>query len=249
MSAAPNSNAASIAAAKNAVVFTGGEMSDFVARKIQNIRGSATAACPAAGLTSEVVVPRTEPCTATLRPGGSRTVRFNNATAGVKIAVVPAFHSNGIPAALVDSPSVAAGTTAYGGNDGGAVLQFTNGLSVYLTADSGMFGDMEAIVKRYYKPSVVVINMGDTATMGPDEAAFAVRELIKPRTVIPSHGNEAATTGGNVNSGTRLERFIQLVRAPRPDASWVSRLTSPPIEVVLPLSDAKIRCDSDGRCQ
>ncbi|PYQ53795.1 MAG: metal-dependent hydrolase [Acidobacteria bacterium] len=249
VSAAPNSNAASIAAAKNAVVFTGGEMSDFVARKIQNIRGSATAACPAAGLTSEVVVPRTDPCTATLRPGGSRTVRFNNATAGVKIAVVPAFHSNGIPAALVDSPSVAAGTTAYGGNDGGAVLQFTNGLSVYLTADSGMFGDMEAIVKRYYKPSVVVINMGDTATMGPDEAAFAVRELIKPRTVIPSHGNEAATTGGNVNSGTRLERFIQLVRAPRPDASWVSRLTSPPIEVVLPLSDAKIRCDSDGRCQ
>jgi hypothetical protein len=248
VSAAPNSNAGSIAAAKNSVVFTGGEMADFMARKIQNIRGSATPACPAAGPTNEVVVPRTEPCTATLRPGGSRTVRFNNATAGVKIATVPAFHSNGIPAALVDSPSVASGTTGYGGNDGGAVLQFTNGLSVYLTADTGPFGDMELIVRRYYKPTVVVINMGDTATMGPDEAAFAVRELIKPRTVIPSHDNEAATTSGNVNSGTRLERFIQLVRAPRPDTTWVSRLISPPIDVVLPLSDAKIQCDGDGRC-
>jgi|RhiMetdeSRZDD1v2_1073273.scaffolds.fasta_scaffold274111_2 hypothetical protein len=249
VTAAPNSNAAAIAAAKNSVVFTGGEMSDFLGRKMQNIRGSATPACPANGLTSEVTVPRTEPCTATLRPGGSRTVRLSGASAAVKFAVVPAFHSNGIPAALVDSPSVAAGTTAYGGNDGGAILQFTNGLSVYLTADSGMFGDMDAIVRRYYKPSVVVINMGDTATMGPDEAAFAVRELIKPRTVIPEHGNEAATTSGNVNSGTRLERFIQLVRASRPDTTWVSRAISPPIDVVLPLSDAKIRCDGDGRCQ
>ena len=247
VSAGPNSNAAAIAAAKNSVVFAGGEMSDFLARKIQNIRGSATAACPAAGLTNEVVVPRTEPCTASLRPGGSRTVRLTGASAGVKIAIVPAFHSNGIPANLVDS-ALPAGTTGYGGDEGGAILQFTNGLSVYLTGDTGMFGDMDTIIRRYYKPSVVVINISDTATMGPDEAAFAVRELIRPRSVIPSHANEAATTGGKVNAGTRLERFIQQVNA-NPPKTWIDRLMSPPIEVVLPLSDVKIQCDGEGRCQ
>jgi hypothetical protein len=240
VSAAPNSNAASIAAAKNTAVFAGGEMPDFLARKIQNIRGSATPACPAAGLNSELIVPRTEPCTATLRPGGSRTVRLNNATAGVKIATIHAFHSNGIPAALIDPPGTAPGTTGYGGNDGGAILQFTNGLSVYLTADSGMFGDMDLIVRRYYKPTVAVINMGDTATMGPDEAAFAIKELIRPRTIIPSHANEAATTGGEVNPGTRVDRFIQQLRIPSHDARF---------SVVLPLSDKKIECDGSGDCR
>lgn len=241
LSAAPNSNAAAIAAAKNSAVFVGGEMSDFLARKIQNIRATPTPGCPAVGLNSEVVVPRTSPCTATLRPGGSRTVRFDGASTGVKIATVPAFHSNGIPASLVDSPGVAPGTTAYGGNDGGAILQFTNGLTVYLTADTGMFGDMDTIVRRFYKPSIVVINMGDTATMGPDEAAFAINDLLKPRTVIPSHDNEAATSGGTVVPGTRLERFIQQVSGGKGAGSRV--------DVVVPLSDVKIECDSHGRCQ
>jgi len=235
VTAAPNSNTAAIAAAKNSAVFVGGEMSDFLARKIQNIRGVATPSCPAAGLTSEIVVPRSAPCTATLRPGGSRTVRMNTATVGVKIATVPAFHSNGIPAILVDAPGVAPGTTGYGGNDGGAILRFTNGLTVYLTADTGMFGDMETIVRKYYKADVVVINMGDTATMGPDEAAFAVTDLVKPRTAMPSHANEAATAGGTLVQGTRVERFIQQV--------------GDRTKVVIPLSGVAIQCDSEGRCQ
>ena len=238
ISAAPNSNAGAIAAAKNSVIIAGGEMASFLGRKVQNIRGTATAQCPAAGLTNEVVVPRSEPCFATTRPGGSRTVRMTNASAGVKIASVPAFHSNGIPATLVDTPGVAAGTTGYGGNDNGAIIQFTNGLVVYLTADTGPFGDMDTIVRRYYHPDVAVINIPDTAAMGPDEGAFAIRELIKPLTVIPEHASEAATSGGAVLPGTRTERFIQQLRSVRAK-----------VNVIVPLSDMRIECDGSGRCR
>ena len=233
VSAAPNSNFADIAAAKNSAVLVPGELSDFLARKIQNIKGVATAGCPAAGLNNELVVPRSSPCTATLRPGGSRTVRFNGASEGVKIITVPAFHSNGIPASLIDSPGVAPGTTGYGGDPAGYVIRFTNGLTVYLTGDTGLFGDMETVIRKFYDPTVLVINLSDTATLGPDEAAFATNKLIKPRTVIPSHINEQATTSGQP-TGERLTRFLDQLK--------------PGTDVVLPLSGSVFMFDDRGRC-
>ena len=162
-------------------------------------------------------------------------MRMTSASAGVKIASVPAFHSNGIPSALVDTPGVAPGTTGYGGNEAGYVVKFTNGLTVYLTGDTGLFGDMDAIIRRFYQPSLVVVNMSDTATLGADEAAFAIKELIKPRTVIPSHVNEQATQSGVVRPGTRTERFVQM-------------LGGSGINVVLPLSGVTRQIDSTGRC-
>lgn len=228
----PQSNAADIARIKNSAVLVGGEMADFLSQKITNL-GGAPVGCPAAGLTNETLVPRVTPCTATLRPGGSRTVRLISASQGVKFANIPAFHSNGIPPALVDPPGVAPGTTGYGGNDGGYIVRFTNGLTVYLTADTGLSGDMETIVRKFYEANLVVINMGDTASLGPDEAAFAVNKLIKPRTVIPSHINEAATTGG-VPTGARLNRFIGEVKSG--------------IDVVVPRSGVTLLVNGHGRC-
>src|SRR5712692_1508311 len=46
----PNSNFASIAALKNAAVLAPGELSGYLSRKIQNIRGTAPAACAEGGL-------------------------------------------------------------------------------------------------------------------------------------------------------------------------------------------------------
>jgi len=234
ISAAPNSNTAAIAAAKNAAVFAGGEMAAFLGRKILNIRGVTTPGCSAAGLTNELVVPLASPCTGSLRPGGSRTVRLTGANAGVKIANIPAYHSNGIPQSLLDAPGVAPGTTGYGGNDGGAIIKFTNGLTVYLTADTGLAGDMDTIVRQFYRPNLVVINMGDIFSLGPDEAAFAINRLLRPRTVIPSHINEAATTGGAV-TGARLKRFLDQVNESRTN-------------VVIPLSGVTREFDGRGRC-
>jgi L-ascorbate metabolism protein UlaG (beta-lactamase superfamily) len=77
------------------------------------------------------------------------------------------------------------------------------------------------------------MNMGDIYTMGPEEAAWAVEELIKPKAVIPSHANEAATEGGEVIPGTRTQRFIELVES---------------IPVHLPLSGRTMEFDGDGNC-
>lgn len=229
-----NSNFASIAASRNAAVFAPGELSDFLGRKIQSVRGSATPGCAAVGLENEATVPQSAPCVAALRPGGSRTVRRAGANAAVRVAAVQAVHSNGVPAALIDSPGVAPGTTGYGGGEGGFVIQFTNGLTAYLTGDTGLFGDMEHIIGRYYRPNLIVANISDTVTLGPNEAAFMIERLVRPATVIPSHTNEEVTSGGQLRGGTRVERFAARVRS----------FT----EIVLPLSGVVRSFDGAGRC-
>jgi L-ascorbate metabolism protein UlaG (beta-lactamase superfamily) len=231
----PDSNFVDIASTKNAAVIAPGELVDFLGRKIQTLRGTPTAACNAGGLDSIFDVPLAAPCTATLRPGGSRTARRGGASApGVKIAVVPATHSNGINAQFIDAPGVAAGLSGYGGSEGGFVLTFTNGLVAYLSGDTGMFGDMDSIISRYYRPTLVVLNMSDTATLGPNEAVFVIKTLVRPRTVMPSHVNEQATSGGAIRAGTRVELFALFVR----DYA----------DVVVPLSDVTRTFDGSGRC-
>ena len=229
-----NSNFASIASAKNAAMLSPGELSGFLSRKVANVRGSAPAACHEGGLDSTFDVPLGAPCTASLRPGGSRTARRGGASAMVRIAVVQAVHSNGIAAALIDSPGEAPGLSGYGGSEGGFIITFTNGLVAYLTGDTGMFGDMETIVSRFYKPNLVVLNMSDTVTLGPTEAVYMMKNLVRPRSVMPSHVNEQATQGGVIRGGTRVDLF-QL-------------FTRDYVDVVVPLSDVARSFDGSGRC-
>ena len=70
--------------------------------------------------------------------------------------------------------------------------------------------------------------------MGPDEAAFAVSQLIKPRSVIPEHFNQVSTNGGKVIPGTKVERFIQQLKGQAKS------------RVLVPLSDKPISCDGQG---
>lgn len=235
------SNFAEIAAAKNSAVIVGGEMDAFLNKKIFNVLGlvppATVAGCPAAGLTNEFVVPRASPCTAVLRHGGKRTATMAAGSPGVQIAVVRADHSNGIPRGILADPEktdlAADNLTAYAGPENGYVLSFTNGLVVYLSGDTGHTGDMATIVNDFYGAKLAVVNMGDIFSMGPEEAAFAVKRLIKPTTVIASHANEVATTNGQVNAGTRTARFIDLVEG---------------IPVHVPLSGVAISCNGQGQC-
>jgi len=240
----PQTNLADIAVAKHAVVIGGGELAGagtatFLNQKIWNLQKLAsstapiTPVCVATGVTNETSVPQLVPCVAVLRVGGSRTVRMSGAPSGIQIAAVKAVHDSGIPGNFMDPPAPAA-NVGYGGDAVGYVVTFSNGLTVYLTGDTGMFGDMDTIIRRYYRPSLVVFNIGDVFTTGPDEAAFAVHDLIKPRTVMPTHTNEASTTGGAVNPNTRLERFIANVRGT--------------VQVVVPLSDVTRHFDGKGQC-
>jgi L-ascorbate metabolism protein UlaG (beta-lactamase superfamily) len=123
--------------------------------------------------------------------------------------------------------------TAYVGLANGYVLMFTNGLVVYLSGDTAMYGDMDTILRQFYGVRLAVVNMGAFA-MQSEESAFAVNELIRPAAVIPSHVNEAATRGGVLLPGSKTEQFVRLVRA-----SSV---------VHLPLSGRTMEFDGAGLC-
>ena len=212
MSTKPNSNTANIAAKKKSKVVVGGQMRGFLQKKIVAAGGSA----------KQVQI---------LRFGGKRTVK------GVKIAIVPVVHSNGISPAFLDKGLADAlkpdGLTAYTGPGNGYILTFTNGLVVYLSADTGHTSDMETIVRRYYKAKLAVVNMGDIFSMGPEEAAWAVNELIKPNAVIPAHANEAVTKGGKLDPKSRTAKFKSLVKG---------------IPVHLPLSGKTMEFDGNAKC-
>ena len=232
-----SSNVATIAALKNAVLMTATEATTFLAVKIQAIRGAPTPACAASGLDDETTVPMSSPCTAALGVGGSRTVRRGGASASVRITGVQAIHPSNIPAALVDPPGLPPGTTAYAGLAQGFVVRFTNGLVAYLTGDTGIFGDMGQVIAKFYRPNLVVINIGPggngPTALGPDDAVN-VTHLVRPATVLPSHVGEQATSGGVVRSNTRTEWFVRYAR--------------PFAEVVLPVSDVTLAFDGEGRC-
>jgi L-ascorbate metabolism protein UlaG (beta-lactamase superfamily) len=202
-----------IASKKNAAVFAGGEMAGYLAQKIADYRGAAVAGCTESDDDIVMAVPVSAPCTAGLRPGGTRAVQLTGSSAPIRIATFQAFHSNGIPSGLVNSPGVPAGTTGYGGNDGGVIIEFTNGLHVYCTGDTGLTGDMKTIVKDYYDVNLVVVNIGDALSLGPREAAFAINNLLTPTSVIPQHVNEAATASGGNPIGHRLPIFMGMVNS------------------------------------
>ena len=125
-----------------------------------------------------------------------------------------------------------AGITAYVGPPTGYVLTFTNGLVVYLSGDTGITAEQDAVVRGHYNANLVVMNIGDTFTTGPMKAAYVINELVKPNAVIPSHANEPATKDGKVLAGTRTETFIKAVTVP----------------AHVPLSGQTMEFDGTGKC-
>lgn len=218
VSAAPNSNTVEIAAAKNAALIMSRAHGAFLAPKIQSTRGVPTPNCPADGLAREMTVPRSIPCVGYLQLGGKRSVKRAGQTTAVQIALVPAHHSNfALPGLLTGSAKAglaADGLPAYVGDANGYVLVFTNGLRVYLSGDTAIYGDMKNIINDFYRVNLAVMNIGAFSMQG-EEAAFAVDELIQPAAVIVSHVDEAATENGVVRGGTKTQQFIELVKKSR----------------------------------
>jgi L-ascorbate metabolism protein UlaG (beta-lactamase superfamily) len=118
------------------------------------------------------------------------------------------------------------------GPPGGYVLQFSNGLVAYLSGDTGVTAEQDLVVRRMYKASLTVMNIGGTFTTGPLEAAYVINELVQPKSVIASHANEMATEGGKLRAGTKTEAFMKAVKVP----------------VHMPLSGRTMAFDAAGAC-
>ncbi len=210
-SALPETLSVKIAVARKARIITGSEMPKFFSAKLKSAGGNAEDA---------VLV----------RFGGSVTEK------GITFTTVPATHSNGIAPGMIGGSlgesMEAAGVTAYAGPPTGYVMTFSNGLVVYLSGDTGITAEQKTTVAAHYKPQLVVMNIGDTYTTGPKEAAYVINELIQPGSVIASHANEAATENGLVRAGSKTQSFIEHSNVP----------------VHLPLSGRTMSFDKTGKC-
>ncbi len=74
---------------------------------------------------------------------------------------------------------------SYGGNPCGFLL-YTEGKTLYLACDTGLFGDMALIGEEGV--DFAALPIGDNFTMGPKDSLRAVA-MIKPRMVVPIHYN------------------------------------------------------------
>lgn len=100
---------------------------------------------------------------------------------GIKFTMVEAFHSAGAQLTGFE------GKNRFVGEAVGYIIEFENGLRLYHSGDTSLMGDMKTIIGDYYQPDVAILPIGGVFTMGPDEAAYAACQLIKPKVVIPEH--------------------------------------------------------------
>ena len=97
-------------------------------------------------------------------------------TGEIEVTMVNAVHSCGIK----DGDEI-----VYGGEACGYVIRLPGGFTVYHAGDTALFGDMK-LIGELYAPDVALLPIGDYYTMGPREAAMAIR-FLNVRHVIPMH--------------------------------------------------------------
>lgn len=211
VNATPNSNTVNIVLEKKAALVIGAHFRAFFQAKIKSLGGD---------------------------PKLVKLVRYGASTkiGGVTIATVPALHANGISPAFLSGDLAkmlkANGLTAYAGPPSGYILKFSNGLVVYLSGDTGIIAAQDLVVRRYYKPKLAVMNIGDVFTTGPREAAYVINKLVRPRSVIASHANQVSTKNGKLIKGTKAAIFKQAVK----------------VKVHIPLSGRTMHFTAKGNC-
>lgn len=122
------------------------------------------------------------PVELTPRMNKSGTVRPWGPT-GPKITAVHAEHSSELNWL---NPATGKKEMHIGGEPIGFIIEMENGFKIWHMGDTGVFGDMKLIAEMYH-PDLVMLPIGGNYTMGPQEAAYAMRELIKAKMALPMH--------------------------------------------------------------
>jgi L-ascorbate metabolism protein UlaG (beta-lactamase superfamily) len=99
----------------------------------------------------------------------------------------------------------------YVGVAAGYVLSIADGPVLYHAGDTAVFGDMQ-LIRELYQPEVAMLPIGGHFTMGPREAAIAVRYL-GPKTVLPLHfGTFPPLTGTPEQLAALVDPGVQVIR-------------------------------------
>jgi L-ascorbate metabolism protein UlaG (beta-lactamase superfamily) len=123
---------------------------------------------------------------------------------GPKISAVRAEHSSELG---WKNPATGKDEVHPGGEPVGFIIEMEDGFKVWHMGDTAVFGDM-TLIAHLHRPDVVMIPIGGHFVMTPQDAAFAVREMIRPKAAIPIHYGTTA-----------------LLRVPRPNSRprWATR--------------------------
>jgi L-ascorbate metabolism protein UlaG (beta-lactamase superfamily) len=101
----------------------------------------------------------------------------------ITITQVRAEHSSEV---TVTDPTTKKTHTYPGGEPAGFIVEVESGFKIYHMGDTGLFGDLRFIAD-YYKPDLVMIPIGGHFVMDPRDAAYATREMLRPKYAIPVH--------------------------------------------------------------
>ena len=101
----------------------------------------------------------------------------NAEVGGIKVTSVNAFHSSSI--------QTEDGSSIYGGEPMGLVIEFESGFKLYHAGDTSVFGDM-SLIGELYSPDLALLPIGNRLVMSPFEAAHAAR-LLGVRHAVPIH--------------------------------------------------------------
>ena len=160
---------AEIAAAKNAAIVMVVDLAVFIGKKIEGLTGKPTPACAQAG--GATTVPVAAPCRSNTHLGGTHVLKAAGAARGVEITIVYAAHANSLPPSLLGEAErktlAANGLSVEPGPPTGFVIKFTNGLTAYLSGDTGIHTEMKTIVNEFHKANLAVLNLGPNAMTPP----------------------------------------------------------------------------------
>jgi L-ascorbate metabolism protein UlaG (beta-lactamase superfamily) len=120
----------------------------------------------------------------------------------VEVTMVPAKHTS--------SYGETEGPPVYAGEAAGYVFDFHHDYTVYHSGDTALMSDMR-LIQDVYDPEIAILSSSGHFTMGPKEAAFAVKHLLKVKYVIPSHTFPSNETAPSPESLTQLLQAFPVV--------------------------------------
>lgn len=227
-----SSMTAEVVVAKNAVLVTTRAMAGFVANEVREMRGRPLDVCaqPVAA-----TVPVETACTSSMDIGGVFVAKAADAARGVEITIVYASHVNNAPPSLLTDAQrtmlEANGAVLEYGPPTGYVVEFTNGLTAYLSGDTGIHSEMRTVVNEYHHSNLAVLNLGGNPGIY-HSGAHVINELIEPASVILTHVNEPATEDGRLRPQSQTAALIEALEPP----------------TYLAISGRTMEFDGRGRC-
>jgi L-ascorbate metabolism protein UlaG (beta-lactamase superfamily) len=120
-----------------------------------------------------------------------------------------------VAATMVEAKHSSAAQDEQGTHDvgvaAGFVLTIADGPILYHAGDTTVFSDMK-LIRELYRPEVAMLPIGGHFTMGPVEAAMAVR-FLEPEIVLPLHfGTFPPLKGTPEQLAALVDSSVQVVR-------------------------------------